>query len=111
MDISRINSSSAAAIQQARTEDSEEVRGREIAAEKRSDRSKIGDALDVQSAAKEAPELTAARAALRQIDTLDDARREEIKAKIASGFYSQPDTIAKVADSMADALQSGKSAE
>ncbi|MBO6575816.1 MAG: hypothetical protein JJ896_12500 [Rhodothermales bacterium] len=110
MDIQRINSASTAAANQGRTEESQEARQARDAARAGQQAGAQGtsDAIDLQSAVRESPELTAARAAMRNLDTLDDARRAEIQSKIQNGYYSQPETIAKVADAMADALQSGK---
>jgi hypothetical protein len=111
MSISSINSASSGAIHQARTDESEDVRGARRAQTEGTAAAGERDALDIQAGASEAPELTAARAALKSTENLDDTRRSEILARIQSGYYSQPETIEKVAGAMADALQSGKGAE
>lgn len=110
MAISGIQPSSTSALHQTRADDADEVRqGREAAASQ-TGKVKAGeeDAVELQSRAAESPELGAARAALRQIDNLDDTRRAEILDKLQSGFYTKPETIAKVAEAMTDALQAGK---
>ncbi|NNE70617.1 MAG: hypothetical protein HKN29_09685 [Rhodothermales bacterium] len=108
MAISSINPTSAGALHQARTDESDDVRGTRKAASQGASSTKERDAVDLQARASETPELTAARAALKSSDGLDDTRRAEIEARIQSGYYSQPDVIEKVADAMAASLQSGK---
>lgn len=108
MAISSINPTSAGALHQARTDESDDVRGTRKASAQGASSTQERDALDLQVRASETPELTAARAALKNGEGLDDTRRAEIQARIQSGYYSQPDVIGKVADAMAESLQSGK---
>ncbi|MFT4604002.1 MAG: hypothetical protein ACI9W4_000721 [Rhodothermales bacterium] len=111
MSISSINPAASGAIHQARTDESEDVLGTRRAQTEGTAAGGERDALEIQAGASESSELTAARAALKASDNLDPARRSEIQARIQSGFYSQPDTIEKVAGAMADALQSSKGSE
>ncbi|MFT5141859.1 MAG: anti-sigma28 factor (negative regulator of flagellin synthesis) [Rhodothermales bacterium] len=105
MDISRIHNASSTALQQARTEESNEAReARKQAPSKARVAGGESDAIELQSKASESPIMMAARTALGQVDTLGDARRLEIREKIQNGFYSQPETIEKVAGAMANAL-------
>lgn len=45
-----------------------------------------------------APEVETARLALRAADSLDAAQLHELREKVRSGHYDQPDAIARVAD-------------
>jgi hypothetical protein len=104
MDISSIQSTAAQAAAYSRTKDSEEVQSGAPAPVQKAKGDSNGDVASLKGAVQESPEMTAARASLRNIETLDDARRTEIQARLASGFYSKPETIEKVSAAMAEAL-------
>ncbi len=104
MDISSIQNTATQAAKFARTQDSDEVSSGAHGAATKAAVSAQNDVASFHDAAQESIEMTAARVAMRNVDTLDDARRAEIQARLSTGFYTQPDVIESVSAAMAEAL-------
>lgn len=62
---------------------------------------------DARRSATGAPEVETARLALRAADGLDAAQLHELREKVRTGHYDQPEVIARIADAAVRDLLGG----
>ncbi len=72
-----------------------------------SDRVEISD--DARSAARSSDEVSFARNALQNVPELSEARTEQLKERIQSGYYNSGDVLQTIAERLGDELAGGSS--